>query len=112
MRRTVWTLLFALLLQLVLGSAWAMRVAPSNHPAPSCHEMVSFQQGKPDAHAAHGAHDKVPAQSAQIDSHHCCAVGLGIGIQTLLLPLPQALPTSPHSPWASVSMRPNLRPPI
>ena len=112
MHRTVWTLLFALLLQLVLGSAWAMRVTPSHHPAPSCHETVNLQREDTDTLGAHAAHGKVPAPSVQADNHHCCAVGLGVGVQPQLLPLPQAQPASPHSPWASLSVRPDLRPPI
>ena len=112
MRRTVWTLLAALLLQLVLGSAWAMQTTPSHRPAPSCHETVGLQRADSDTHAAHAAPGKVPAPSVQADSHHCCAVGLGVGAQPQLPPLPQALPASPHRPWASLSLRPDLRPPI
>jgi len=112
MRRTVWTLLAALLLQLVLGSAWAMQATPSHRPAPSCHETVGLQRADSDTHAAHAAPGKVPAPSVQADSHHCCAVGLGVGAQPQLPPLPQALPASPHRPWASLSLRPDLRPPI
>ena len=112
MRPTAWTLLFALLLQLMLGSAWAMRVTSSHHAAPSCHDSVSIQAHGPEGHSAHAAQDQAPAHTAQADKHHCCAVGLGTGVQAILLPLPQAVPTSLPSLWVSLSLRPDLRPPI
>ena len=118
MHRTVWTLLLALLLQLLAGSAWAWRTAPVQGQAPSCHDVVAAAGA--DSHMAHaspaasapGVTDNTHPVSMQTDSHHCCAVGLGVGVQALLLPLPQAAPTSQHGPWASLSLRPDLRPPI
>ena len=112
MRRTVWTLLFAMLLQLVLGSAWAMRSTQPHGHASHCHEVVAMERSTDAAPPTHAAPNKVKAASIQADSHHCCAIGLGIGIQASLLPLPQATPASPYGSWISQSPRPDLRPPI
>ena len=109
MRRTVWILLFTLLMQLVSASAWTMPAPESaSHPAHG-HETVA-QDGTTTA-----THPQDSAQTSHRhtdNSHHCCAVGLGTGVQPLLAPLPQAAPTSWHGPWASLSLRPDLRPPI
>ncbi len=110
MRRTVWTLLFALLLQLLAGSAWALRSERSSHPPATCHDAAVHQAAPTDTHHASG--DTTHAATVQHDSHHCCAVGLVAGIPALLQPLPQAAPNSQHGPWASLSLRPDLRPPI
>jgi len=112
MRRTVWTLLFALLLQLVTGGAWAMRTASATHTPPSCHDSVAMPVHKPQGHAAHALQDQTPAHAVQADNHHCCAVGLGIGVQAIWMPLPQQTPTSQPPLWVSLSLRPDLRPPI
>ena len=118
MRHTVWTLLLALLLQLLAGSAWAWRAAPTQGHVPTCHDVVAAAGA--DSHMAQaslaatvpGTTDPTHLVSTHADSHHCCAVGLGVGKQPLLRPLPQAAPTSQHGPWASLSLRPDLRPPI
>ena len=112
MRRTVWTLLFAMLLQLLLSSAWAMRSTQPHGHASHCHEVVAMERSTDAAPPTHAAPNKVKAASIQADSHHCCAIGLGIGIQASLLPLPQATPASPYGSWISQSPRPDLRPPI
>ena len=112
MRRTVWTLLFAMLLQLLLGSAWAMRSTQPHGHASHCHEVVAMERSTDAAPPTHAAPNKVKAASIQADSHHCCAVCIGAAMQPLLPPLPQAAPTSRHGPWASLSLRPDLRPPI
>jgi len=112
MRRTVWTLLFALLLQLVTGGAWAMRTASATHTPPSCHDSVAMPVHKPQGHAAHALQDQTPAHAVQADNHHCCAVGLGLGVAPPLAPLPQAAPVGVALRWASLSTRPDLRPPI
>ena len=124
MRPTLWTLLFALLLQLLAGSAWAWRSAPASAPAGQlqathvqamqlqaahCHDTVAPQASTHDTpHAPGHAH----GGSAPPDSHHCCAIGLGPTVQPLLQSLPQAPPTGQHGPWASLSLKPDLRPPI
>mgnify|MGYP000567784487 FL=1 len=109
MRRTVWTLLFALLLQWFTGGAWALSARQAPDLAVHCHEVLVVN----DASATHASPtDSTHAHSGQSDSHHCCAIGLGVGVQAQLLPLPQTLPNSPHGPWASLSLRPDLRPPI
>ena len=110
MHRTVWTLLFALLLQLVAGSAWALRSPHPSHCPANDHALMAHEASPGDAH--HPSTDKTHTATVQHDSHHCCAVGLGAGIPALLQPLPQAAPTSQHGPWASLSLRPDLRPPI
>ena len=112
MRRTVWTLLFAMLLQLLLGSAWAMRSTQPHGHTSHCHEVVTMERSTHDAHPPQATPDKVKAASIQADSHHCCAIGLGIGIQASLPPLPQVTPASLHGSWISQSPRPDLRPPI
>ena len=113
MRRTVWTLLFALLLQLMAGNAWAWRAAQagshlSHGHTSHCHGTV-MQNAVSDSHHPPG---QSHALSAQIDSHHCCVIGLGETVYPQLQPLPQATPTSQHGAWASLSLRPDLRPPI
>ena len=110
--RTVWTLLLALLLQLLLGSAWAMRSAHPVSQAGHCHEVVALPSPAPDAHHGHAAKDKAPTFLQQADGHHCCAVGLGQGVQPWLQPLPSSAPASQHGTWISQSPRPDLRPPI
>ena len=112
MRRTTWTLLIALLLQLVVGSAWALRpvhsIQASGH-AVHCHDMAPQATG--DSDPQHTT-DPVHASTTSPDSHHCCAVGLGSTMQPQPQALPQAVPTSQHGPWVSLSLRPDLRPPI
>ena len=112
-RPTLWTLLFALLLQLLAGSAWAWRgPQASDHTTPvqtaHCHDTVAPDPSRDSHHAAGPSH----SASVQADSHHCCAVGLAATVQTPLQSLPQAPPVSQHGPWASLSLRPDLRPPI
>ena len=108
MRRTVWTLLIALLLQLVAGSAWAFRDSQHHAMATHCHDTVqSAGPSKPNTAA-----NQTSQGAAQPDTHHCCAVGLGSDNTLQLPPLPQATPTSQQGPWASLSLRPDLRPPI
>lgn len=103
MRRTLWTLLFAMLLQWLVGSAWAWHAPQAASPAAHCHEVVQTEQA---------AHPTSHAVSVHADSHHCCAIGLGMGVQVLPVPLPQAAPVSEHGPWVSLSLRPDLPPPI
>ena len=108
MHRTVWILLFTLLMQLVSASAWTMPTPEAaSHPG-HCHETLAQDA------TTTAAHPQDSAQTSQrhTDSHHCFAVGLGACVQPLLAPLPQAAPTSRHGPWASLSLRPDLRPPI
>ena len=134
MRRTVWTLLTAWLLQLLLASSgWALASAAHAHPAanavaaPACHgiRVADLPQAHseamasaPDGHATHSApvhHSGNSTSSAahhSADSHHCCAVGLGLGLAPQLAPLPQAAPVGVALRWASLSTRPDLRPPI
>ena len=109
MRHTVWTLLFALLLQLLAGSAWAWRGAQATEHSAHCHNTAVQAASGTDTHHTAG---KALSGSSQPDSHHCCAVCIGAAMQPLLPPLPQAAPTSRHGPWASLSLRPDLRPPI
>ena len=124
MRPTLWTLLFALLLQWLAGSAWAWRgPQASGHTGPlqttqvqamhlqaaHCHDTAAPQANPHDKHYAPG---QAHGGSAPSDSHHCCAISLGPTAQPLLQSLPQAPPVSQHGPWASLSLRPDLRPPI
>lgn len=111
-RHAIWPLVFVLLSQWFMGSAWAMRGVPATGLASACHEVAVSQISDLEQHHAPAAQGKAPTHTAQADSHHCCAVGLGAAVQPLLLPLPHAIPASPHSPWASLSLRPDLRPPI
>lgn len=115
--RTVWTLLFAMLLQLLASSAWAWRMPTAAAPVMHCHDMAATDMQHADAQQMAsdqnaGAHHNHPPVGHHADSHHCCAVGIGTGTSTQLLPLPQAVPHSQHGPWASLSLRPDLRPPI
>ena len=105
MHRTLWTLILALLLQLMAGSSWAALDGRSSgeHPANTslhCHEPVS--------------RDDAPGQSsnAQVSTHHCCAVGVGVAVQVQMPVLPQAEPIGPLVSWSSWRMRPDLPPPI
>ncbi len=107
MRTTAWTLLFALLLQVVAGAAWALQ-ADRGSPMPAhCHEPVSAV-----AADDHSAADLVHARQPPLESHHCCAVGLGAGAPSPWLTLPRATPISQPAVWASLSLSPDLRPPI
>ena len=134
MRRTVWTLLTAWLLQLLLASSgWALvsaahaRTAANAVPAPACHGVDVSGLPQAPATARASAHDDHATHSAPVhhsgnstsnaahhsaDSHHCCAVGLGLGLAPELAPLPQAAPVGVALRWASLSTRPDLRPPI
>ena len=111
-RNAIWPLVFVLLLQWFMGSAWAMRGVPATGHASACHETAVIQISDFEQNSAHAGQGKDPTHTAQTDSHHCCVVGSGAALQPLLLPLPHALPASLHSPWASLSLRPDLRPPI
>lgn len=111
-RRAIWPLVFALLLQWLMGSAWAMRGAPAAGLASACHETAAIQSVDVEPHPAHAAEGKVSNHTVQTDSHHCCAIGFGASAQPLPPPLPQAIPASQHRDWASLSLRPDLRPPI
>ncbi len=112
--RTVWTLLLAMLLQLLAGSAWAWRVPTAAAPVIHCHDMAADASLADAPHMASAQDTAHPSPQAghHADSHHCCAVGIGTGMPSQLLPLPQAVPCSQHGPWASLSLRPDLRPPI
>jgi len=134
MRRTVWTLLMAWLLQLLLASSgWALASAAHAHTtanavaAPACHGIgvsglpqapAAARASAHDAHATHSAPAHHSGNSTNstthhsADSHHCCAVGLGLGLAPMLAPLPQAAPVGVALRWASLSTRPDLRPPI
>ena len=105
MHRTLWTLILALLLQLMAGSSWAVRDERPNDEhhtstAHHCHEPV--------------ANDDLAGQTsnAQVSTHHCCAVGVGVAVQVQMPVLPQAQPISPLVSWSSWRMRPDLPPPI
>lgn len=104
MYRTLWTLIFAFLFQLMAGSVWAVVDSRSAdgldaNPAIHCHEQM--------------AHDNAAEQTnAQVSSHHCCAIGIGIGVQVQIPALPQAHPTSPRMLWISWRAWPDLPPPI
>ncbi len=112
MRHTLWTLLCALLLQVLGGSAWAVHPAQARAVPAACHESVAA----PATHAAHATHasadDEAQAAHLSHSSHHCCAVGLGVGLAPATQPLPQSTPVSRPAAWASLCLRPDLRPPI
>lgn len=107
MLKTVWPLIFALLLQLVPGSVWATQASHAGH----CHEIL-VQGASLDTPHASPTKDDTHRISIQADGHHCCTVGLGAGVQLLLPLLPQTTPVSPSPHWASLMLRPDLRPPI
>lgn len=110
--------------------ALAARAATLPLSAPPCHGPAtpraahsSSAQHAPAAEPASGApaapdgeraHTSVHSHSQHSagDSHHCCAVGLGLGVARQLSPLPQAAPRSVASGWISLSTRPDLPPPI
>ena len=108
MHRTAWPLMFALLLQLLIGSAWAWPGTPSSQSPAHCHESVMQSASADNAHSPAG-----PSQAgAWHADHHCCAVGLGMAVQPPLPNLPQGTPNSPQYAWVSQNLRPDLRPPI
>ena len=124
----------AWLLQLLLASSgWALASAAHAHTtanavaAPACHGIgvsglpqapAAARASAHDAHATHSAPVHPSGDSTNstthhsADSHHCCAVGLGLGLAPMLAPLPQAAPVGVALRWASLSTRPDLRPPI
>jgi len=108
MRKTVWTLLIALLLQWLAGSAWALGSAQAGGPAPQCHESVLAVS----ASMHHGDDEDTHTVHTQHSGHHCCVTGLGTGLSLLVLALPKSSPTSPSAAWASLTLCPDLRPPI
>ena len=114
MRRTVWTLLIAVLLQLLVGNAWAWRAAQAQGHASHGTTVHCHGQAAPQAPSADTQHaTELPSSaSMQGDSHHCCAVGLGLDVAVWPSPLPQAPPLAQHTAWASLSLPPDLRPPI
>ncbi len=109
MHRTLWTLVLALLLQLTAGSGWAStRVKTDAEPA-----AVSVVH----CHDSGGAADASDAASAgqtgvHASSHHCCAVGVGLGQPWTLFNLPQTAPSGTKPSWESWQASPQLRPPI
>ena len=115
MRRTVWTLLMALLLQLLAGSAWAWRAAQAHSHTPHgtavvhCHGVAEPPTSATDTQRSA---EPISGASMQADSHHCCAVGLALDVAVWPSPLPQAPPLGQHTAWASLSLPPDLRPPI
>jgi hypothetical protein len=110
MRHTARTLLLALLLQLVAGSAWALGSSPTSAHAAHCQELVVHVAAAADD--THTTSDPSHTAHLQQDSHHCCAVGLGAGMKASMETLPNCAPASPYRPWVSLSLSPNLRPPI
>lgn len=104
MNRTLWTLIFAMVLQLIAGGAWAWVDSHSENgrdasPALHCSEQM--------------VHDDAPEQSGvQVCTYHCCAVGIGARLQVQIPALPQAQPISLPIWWASWRTRPDLPPPI
>jgi Protein of unknown function (DUF2946) len=102
MRHTVWTVLLALLLQLFASSAWALRPGCGSHAHEAEHAKHPQASQSDHAGSPQGPHD----------SHHCCAVGIGLGETAPTQRLPQAAPLAPVWAWISQSLRPDLRPPI
>jgi len=113
-RRTAWILLLTLLLQWV-GHAWAWEVRLSGAPTfpGHCHEALVLQAA-PATHgqAAAAANSKSSATVSGLDSHLCCAMGLGMAGPAPLLSLAQTQPVSQHNTWHSLVQPPDLRPPI
>jgi hypothetical protein len=104
MKRTIWSLIFAFLFQLMAGSVWAVVDSRSAdgldaNTAIHCHEPME--------------HDDAAEQTnAQVSSHNCCAVGIGAGMQVQISLLPQAHPTIPRISWISWRKWPDMPPPI
>lgn len=113
MRHTLWTLLCALLLQVLGGSAWAVPPGQARAVPAPCHESVAAPAMAHAAHAPHAsADDEAQAAHLSHSSHHCCAVGLGVGLAPASQALPHSPPVSTPAAWASLCLRPDLRPPI
>lgn len=113
MRCTLWTLVCALLLQVLGGSAWAIHQPQTLAGPVACHEPAVASAVASVAHEGHDATaDDALALHQAHSSHHCCAIGLGMGLAPVPQPLPQSAPVSHQPLWASLSLRPDLRPPI
>jgi hypothetical protein len=110
MRPAVWTLLLALLLQVFAGSAWALQSSTGSMRPTHCHEPVAPVSAGPASDGNSDEHRHSPQKS--LDSHHCCAVGLGTALPSLVQPLPTSTPARQQTAWASLSLSPDLRPPI
>jgi hypothetical protein len=127
MRRISWLLVVLLLLKLSLGTAAAMQLGglsgrSTESGLPPCHtgmaQAAPFQEHpNHDADRAPTAgavgHSTMPSQEVLCnDCQLCCAFGLNVFNLSLL----QAAPTMPTRAltqrWSSVSLRPELRPPL
>ncbi len=124
MRRFSWFLVLLVLLKLSLGSGMAMpTLAHQNHPTKqavelhACHGQVNASLGQTSQEDLSLSHPRADSTShalnaADVDCHHCCAVGLAGQPSACLPPAPAVHAAQIQPDWLSVSLRPGLRPPI
>lgn len=105
MHRTLRTLIFALVVQLMapLSVVWAVSDAEHAHSAsPSSHCLGSATHEE-----AKGSSTPLP-----LNAHHCCAVGIDMKLSLVFPVLTQAKPDGAFLPWESWLVRPDVPPPI
>ena len=120
MRRFAWLALHVWLIKVLLG--WAMLSGLSTAASkvwPACHEAAGQQHAShlhvPDSEAREADATRTSGQATSLLADDCCH-------GCLVMALPQAtdaapacrhpIPTPPLAPWASLSIGPDLRPPI
>ncbi len=124
MRHLSWFCVWVILFKLSLSSLMAMpALGHLHHPTeqtlavPACHEAASTypKQSALDVQTLaqpSGDFASDTPSSTDLDCHHCCAVGLA-GHQTgFLPPAPAVHAAQINQDGLSVSLRPDLRPPI
>lgn len=88
--------------------------APTEHALPACHDhqAPASAETSPKLDAVDSSQPSSGTCATLDNCHHCCAVGLGMYVPMLAQPLPSAAPVNAWTHGTSLSLRPDLRPPI
>jgi len=119
LRRISGVLILTVLLKLTAAFAFPIPhgpvvAAPNEHALPACHDHQAHSSGEtsPKLDAVDSSSPSSDTCAALDNCHHCCAVGLGMYVPLLAQPLPSAAPVNAWTHGTSLSLRPDLRPPI